>query len=86
MHDPDGADVTEFVGAPREFGEFFAHGRRELLYVARGRIEVELREDGVSRLAVLDRRDTLTYSGAAEHRFRQLGDVTSIVLVVHSGG
>jgi transcriptional regulator with XRE-family HTH domain len=86
LHDPAGNDVTEFVGAPREFGDFFAHGRRELLYVARGSIEVELREDGVSRFAVLGPRDTLAYSGAVEHRFRQVGEVTSIVLVVHSGG
>jgi transcriptional regulator with XRE-family HTH domain len=85
LHDPDGADVTEFVGVPTEFGEFFAHGRRELLYVAHGSIEVELREDGVSRFATLGARDTLTYAGAVEHRFRQLGDVTSVVLVVHTG-
>jgi transcriptional regulator with XRE-family HTH domain len=85
LHDPGGADVTEFVGAPREFGDFFAHGRRELLYVARGRIEVELREDGASRFAALGPRDTLSYAGAVEHRFRQLGDPTSIVLVVHTG-
>jgi transcriptional regulator with XRE-family HTH domain len=85
LHDPGGADVTEFVGAPREFGEFFVHGRRELLYVAQGSVEVELREAGTSRFATLGARDTLTYDGAVEHRFRQLGDVTSIVLVVHTG-
>jgi transcriptional regulator with XRE-family HTH domain len=85
LHDPGGVDVTEFVGAPREFGEFFAHGRRELLYVARGSIEVELREAGESRLATLGPRDTLTYAGTVEHRFRQLGDPISIVLVVHTG-
>jgi|SRR4051794_3871842 transcriptional regulator with XRE-family HTH domain len=85
LHDPDGVDVTEFVGVPREFGEFFAHGRRELLYVARGTVEVELREDGTSRFATLGPRDTLTYAGAVEHRFRQVGDPTSIVLVVHTG-
>src|SRR3954447_15787424 len=85
LHDPDGVDVTEFVGAPREFGEFFAHDRRELLYVARGSIEVELREAGESRFATLGPRDTLTYAGAVEHRFRQVGDPTSIVLVVHTG-
>jgi DNA-binding XRE family transcriptional regulator len=84
LHDP-GVDVTEFVGAPREFGDFFAHGRRELLYVARGSIEVELREAGESRFATLGPRDTLTYAGAVEHRFRQVGDPTSIVLVVHTG-
>jgi transcriptional regulator with XRE-family HTH domain len=85
LHDPGGADVTEFVGVPREFGGFFAHGRRELLYVARGRVEVELREDGTSRFATLGARDTLTYDGAVEHRFRQVGEETSVVLVVHTG-
>ncbi|MCO1660396.1 helix-turn-helix domain-containing protein [Pseudonocardia humida] len=85
LHDPDGADVTEFVGVPPEYGEFFAHGRRELLYVAHGRIEVELREDGVSRLAELGPRDSLGYAGSVEHRFRRLGAATCVVLVVHTG-
>ena len=46
MHDPDRADVTEFVGAPGEFHDFFRHDRHELLYVVRGAIEVEVREHG----------------------------------------
>lgn len=85
LHDPDGADVTEFVGVPGEYGEFFAHGRKELLYVAHGRIEVELREDGASRFAELGPRDTLAYAGSVEHRFRRLGEATCVVLVVHTG-
>jgi transcriptional regulator with XRE-family HTH domain len=84
LHD-EGADVTEFVGVSGEFAEWFAHGRRELLYVARGTVEVELREDGVSRLVTLGERDSLTYAGAVEHRFRQVGDVTCVILVVHTG-
>src|SRR3954471_24008288 len=79
LHDPDGVDVTEFVGVPREFGEFFAHGRGEVLYVARGTIELELLEAVPSRFAALGPRDTLTYAGAVEHRFRQVGGPTSIV-------
>src|SRR3712207_1376436 len=39
LHHPGGADVTEFVDVPAVYGDFFAHGRHELLYVARGRIE-----------------------------------------------
>jgi transcriptional regulator with XRE-family HTH domain len=85
LHDPDGADVTEFVGVPREYGEFFAHGRKELLYVAHGRIEVELREDGASRFVELGPRDTLAYAGSTEHRFRQCGATACVVLVVHTG-
>lgn len=85
LHDPAGADVTEFVGVPREFGDFFRHGRRELLYVAQGSVEVELHEDGASRLVALAARDSLHYAGSVPHRFRQLGDVTCVVLVVHTG-
>src|SRR5690349_6457882 len=72
LHDA-GADVTEFVDPPPEYGEFFAHDRKELLYVAHGRIEVELREDGASRFAELGPRDTLAYPGSVEHRFRRVG-------------
>lgn len=85
LHDPAGADVTEFVGVPREFGAFFRHGRHELLYVAQGSVQVELREDGAGRLVTLAARDSLHYPGTVEHRFRQLGDTTCVVLVVHTG-
>jgi mannose-6-phosphate isomerase-like protein (cupin superfamily) len=85
LHDPGGADVTEFVGAPREFGEFFRHERRELLYVARGTVELELREEGTSRLSTLRSRDSITYAGRVEHRFRQVGAETCVVLLVHTG-
>jgi transcriptional regulator with XRE-family HTH domain len=85
MHDPGGADVTEFVGPPQEFGEFFRHGRQELLYVAHGTVEVELREDGESRFSTLHARDSITYPGRVEHRFRQVGPDTCVVVLVHSG-
>ncbi|SDE52044.1 helix-turn-helix domain-containing protein [Pseudonocardia oroxyli] len=84
-HDPD---LTEFVGLPREFQEFFSHARREALYVVRGTIEVELgatsAEPGATR--VLGERDTLAYPGETPHRYRQLGAEQAIVLVVHSSG
>lgn len=85
LHDPGGADVTEFVGAPEEFGEFFSHDRRELLYVVRGTIELELRERSGSRLVTLGARDTISYSGRVEHRFRRRGAEPCVVLLVHSG-
>jgi transcriptional regulator with XRE-family HTH domain len=85
LHDPDGADVTEFVGSPQEFGEFFRHERTELLYVARGTVEVELREDGTSRFSTLHARDSITYAGRVDHRFRQVGPETCVVVLVHSG-
>ncbi|MCF7548831.1 helix-turn-helix domain-containing protein [Pseudonocardia sp. WMMC193] len=84
-HDPD---LTEFVGLPRDFQEFFSHARREALYVVRGTIEVELgatsAEPGATR--VLGERDTLAYPGETPHRYRQLGAEQAIVLVVHSSG
>jgi transcriptional regulator with XRE-family HTH domain len=85
LHDPDGADVTEFVGAPQEFEEFFRHERRELLYVVRGTVEVELREDGTSRFSTLHARDSITYPGRVDHRFRQVGPDTCVLVLVHSG-
>jgi transcriptional regulator with XRE-family HTH domain len=85
LHDPGGADVTEFVGAPGEFHEYFRHDRQELLYVVRGTIEVELREHDSSRFTTLEARETITYPGHVEHRFRQVGPVTCVVLLVHSG-
>lgn len=85
LHDPDGADVTEFVGASDEFGEFFSHDRRELLYVVRGAVELELREPSGSRLVTLGPRDTISYSGRVEHRFRRSGEEPCVVLLVHSG-
>ncbi|WP_433283738.1 helix-turn-helix domain-containing protein [Pseudonocardia sp. CA-142604] len=86
LHDPAGTDVTEFVGVPTEFGEYFSHARREMLYVARGRIEVELREPGHGRTATLEARDTIAYAGLVEHRFRRLGPEPCVVLVIHSEG
>jgi transcriptional regulator with XRE-family HTH domain len=85
LHDPGGADVTEFVGAPQEFGEFFRHERRELLYVAQGTVELELREGGCSRFSTLRARDSITYAGRVEHRFRQVGPDTCVIVLVHSG-
>jgi transcriptional regulator with XRE-family HTH domain len=85
LHDPVGADVTEFVGSPQEFGEFFRHERTELLYVARGTVEVELREDGTSRFSTLHARDSITYPGRVDHRFRQVGPQTCVIVLVHSG-
>ncbi|MGI5128294.1 helix-turn-helix domain-containing protein [Pseudonocardia sp. CA-107938] len=83
LHDPSGVDVTEFVGLPREFEEFFVHSRAELLYLARGTVEVEIREEDRRVLATLHPRDTLTCPGGAGHRYRQIGDETCVLLVIH---
>jgi transcriptional regulator with XRE-family HTH domain len=83
LHEP-GTDVTEFAGIAGEFAEYFSHDRHELLYVVRGTLEVDLREDGRSRLATLQARDSIGYAGRVEHRFRQVGPEECVVLVVHS--
>ena len=77
-----GADVTEFAGMAGEFGEYYSHDRHELLYVVRGTLELDLREDG---RRTLRSRDSFGYPGRAEHRFRQVGPEECVVLVVHSG-
>ena len=84
LHGP-GADVTEFAGIAGEFAEYFSHDRHELLYVVRGTLEVDLREDGQSRLSTLQARDSIGYAGRVEHRFRQVGPEECVVVVVHSG-
>lgn len=84
LHDP-GVDVTEFVGLPREFEEFFVHERPELLYLVRGAVEVEIREADRRTLATLHPRDTLSCPGGAGHRYRQVGDETCVLLVIHHG-
>ena len=84
LHGP-GADVTEFAGVSGEFAEYFSHDRHELLYVVRGTLEVDLRENGQSRLSTLQARDSIGYAGRVEHRFRQVGPEECVVLVVHSG-
>jgi transcriptional regulator with XRE-family HTH domain len=87
LHDPTGVDVTEFVGLPREFEEeYFAHERAELLYVARGTVEVEVRETDRRTRSTLHPRDTLTCPAGAEHRYRQVGDETCVLLVIHHDG
>jgi transcriptional regulator with XRE-family HTH domain len=80
MHVEDGAAVTEFVGMPQEWGAFFTHPRRELLYVVRGRVEVEL--DG-SPLVTLEPCGSLAYDGSTPHRWRQVGDDLAVLLMVH---
>ena len=44
-----------------------------------------MREDGTSRLSTLQARDSITYAGRVEHRFRQVGPQTCVFVLVHSG-
>lgn len=83
---PAGVAVTEFVGPPREFGAYFRHDHAELLYVVAGTIEVDVRHEAAEMsLTTLRPRGTLGYPGGVEHRFRQVGPSTAVVLAVHGG-
>ena len=84
MHDPGGADVTEFADLAAEFAEFYAHPRHEFLYVVRGKIELELGEDRPKRTR-LGLRESVGYSGLVPHRFRRVGEDPCVIVMVHSG-
>ncbi|UFU07040.1 helix-turn-helix domain-containing protein [Ruania halotolerans] len=85
MQTKGGTGVTEFLGAPPAFEEFFRHTRHELLYVVSGSIDVEIVDaDGTHRLVTLGPRDSIGYPGETEHRFRRHGAEPSIVLVIHT--
>jgi transcriptional regulator with XRE-family HTH domain len=85
LHGSGGADVTEFADIPPEFSDFYAHARHELLYVAQGRIELELRENGSSRVRTFGARESIGYDGQVPHRFRRVGAGSCVVVMVHSG-
>jgi transcriptional regulator with XRE-family HTH domain len=84
LHDPGGADVTEFADLAAEFAEFYAHPRHELLYVVQGTIELELGGDEPDRTR-LGLRESVGYSGLVPHRFRRVGEDPCVVVMVHSG-
>ncbi|TQC43369.1 XRE family transcriptional regulator [Rhodococcus sp. WS4] len=90
-HDPGSADVTEMVISTSDWGSFFSHARRELVYVVSGRIEVELSVDGSgdhpssSEFHELGPRDSIAYPAGTQHRHRRIGPEPAIVLLVHSG-
>jgi transcriptional regulator with XRE-family HTH domain len=84
LHQPGGADVTEFTDVAEEFSEFYAHPRHELLYVAQGTIEVELRGEQSGRTC-LGPRESIGYPGMVPHRFRRVGEEPCVIVMVHSG-
>jgi transcriptional regulator with XRE-family HTH domain len=73
----------EFTVTNAEFDDYYLHEVAEVLYVLRGRIEVDL--DGEGR-HVLGPADCLYYGGAVPHRFRVVGPGPAQVLVVQAGG
>ena len=84
MHEPGGADVTEFADLADEFAEFYAHPRYEFLYVVRGTIELELGGERPERTRLGPRAST-GYPGLLPHRFRRIGEDPCVIVMVHSG-
>jgi transcriptional regulator with XRE-family HTH domain len=84
MHEPGGADVTEFADLADEFAEFYAHPRHEFLYVVRGTIELELGGEQPERTRLGPRAST-GYHGLVPHRFRRIGEDPCVIVMVHSG-
>jgi transcriptional regulator with XRE-family HTH domain len=71
----------EFVGAPREFEEYYVHNGEEFLYVVEGEIQVDV--DG--ELSVLTAGDSVYYEGGLRHRWRQVGHgAVRVILVQHN--
>lgn len=86
-HVEGGADVTEFLDIPTEFGDSFSHGRYELVYVVSGELEVELTAAGsdAPEIHALGPRQSIGYPGSTAHRHRRVGAAGCVVLVIHSG-
>jgi transcriptional regulator with XRE-family HTH domain len=82
---PPGVAVTEFIAPVGEFESYYRHEHAELLYVVSGTIEVEVVGADGPELSTLSARDSLGYPGGVDHRFRQLGELPAVVLVIHGG-
>ncbi|HYZ54937.1 MAG TPA: XRE family transcriptional regulator [Streptosporangiaceae bacterium] len=76
--------ATEFTNLGRDHGDYFEHGGNEFLYIAEGRIEVDLAEPGGARLFGLGPGDSLRYPGTIPHRWRAADGGPTRVLMVHT--
>ncbi|GAA0269238.1 XRE family transcriptional regulator [Cryptosporangium japonicum] len=74
--------VTEFRLRPQEFSEFYVHEHAELVYVASGTVEAQVRSG--SEPHVLGPRDVLRIPGSVPHRWRAFGAAEAVVLVTHT--
>lgn len=81
----NGAFITELIVTSSDFGPFYRHAHREMVYVVAGAIEVELASGpGANEFHNLRARDSLAYPREAGHRFRCAGTDPAVVLLVHS--
>jgi transcriptional regulator with XRE-family HTH domain len=69
---------VEYVGAPREFDEYFRHDGEEFVYVAHGTIEADIEGD----LLVASAGDSIYYAGGLRHRWRSVTDEEVRLVVV----
>jgi len=80
--DGPGLDVREWTGGSRRWpDEPQVEPGEIILYVARGRFEVELDGD----VHALDEGDAMMFDGSVPHRFRRAGAASTRVLRVVSG-
>ena len=69
---------VEYIGAPREFNEYFRHDGDEFVYVTRGTIEADIEGDRFTASA----GDAVYYAGGLLHRWRGVGDEEVRLVVV----
>ncbi|MGF7236313.1 MAG: cupin domain-containing protein [Frankia sp.] len=60
---------VEYRSGPSSFEDYFVHDGEEFIYLAHGRVQVDLEGAGVYDLAG---GDTLYYDGGVRHRWRVL--------------
>jgi transcriptional regulator with XRE-family HTH domain len=69
---------VEYIGAPREFNEYFRHDGDEFVYVTRGTIEADIEGDRY----VASAGDSVYYVGGLRHRWRSVSDEEVRLVVV----
>jgi quercetin dioxygenase-like cupin family protein len=69
---------VEFVGAPRDFSEYYQHPGEEFVYVRHGHIEIDIE----GQLHAAAPGDSIYYVGGLRHRWRSAGDEQVHLVVV----
>ncbi|RFA09916.1 hypothetical protein B7R54_12410 [Subtercola boreus] len=88
MHAGSAIDVTEFIDLPTEHGAFFQHPRPELIYVVRGQVEFQMRQQENSPVTsmMLQERNSVLCPGNFLHRYRSVGTAQTVALMIHYDG
>lgn len=69
---------VEFVGAPRDFDEYYQHPGEEFVYVVSGQVEVDI--EGALYPAAAG--DSVYYEGGLRHRWRSASDEPVHLVVI----